>query len=234
MLEAIAAANGINLHTKLLAHGGYTLQDHLNDSRLKSILDSISWDYAVLNEQSTLGENHLIDGLPRVRESHSFYESVRKLNAKIVKSGTKPIIISLYPRKNSPSRDGKILDYSYMKIAKELKMKIAPVHSTWKAISNKKENWQLYIDDNLHPTPLGSYITASVLYSTMMNNMSKPMDKEIFGPFVDEFDGYQFNDSIVSLIKMDYAKSKFIAEIAYENVNNLNRAGGYLHLDKPK
>src|SRR5680860_1925016 len=89
MLEVIASGNDINLNTMLIAHGGYTLQDHLNDGRIERILDSLDWDFVVLNEQSTLGENYMVDGFPRVRESPSFYKTVREFDLKIKNSGAK-------------------------------------------------------------------------------------------------------------------------------------------------
>ncbi|TLF44585.1 SGNH/GDSL hydrolase family protein [Maribacter aurantiacus] len=234
MLEFIASENGFRLKTKLLAYGGYTLQDHLNDGRIVQILNSMDWDFVVLNEQSTLGENYSINGFPRVRESFSFYNSVREFDSLIRKTGAQTIIISLYPRKNAPKQDGLMLDYSYMKIARELKILLAPVSETWKAVSNERTGWELYREDNLHPTPLGSYITASVLFSTITKKKSKPLDKEIFGPLIEDFDGFVQKDSIVSLINMDTSKSRFISGIVFKNIEKLNEAGGYFHIEKPK
>ena len=233
MLEAIAAENGVDLHVELIAFGGYTLQDHLNDGIFEKMLDSHRWDFVILNEQSTLGENYVVNGLPRVRESNSFYESVRRMKTKIRSKRAKTIVISLYPRKNAPIEDGQMLDYSYMKIAEELKIRLSPVSYTWKDILKTDSNWQLYKQDNLHPTPLGSYITANVLYSTITNRKSKSIDKEIFGPLIEEFDGFTHQDSIVSLIKLDKSKSRIISEIAFRNVKELQKAGGYFQIKKP-
>lgn len=87
MLEYIAHENGQDIKTKLIAYGGYTLQDHLNDGIVEKTLDSVKWDFVILNEQSTLGENYLVDGVHRIRESKSFYGTVRKFVSKINRSG---------------------------------------------------------------------------------------------------------------------------------------------------
>lgn len=233
MIEAISSENGVEINTKLIAYGGYSLQDHLQDGILEKMLDSLDWDFVVLNEQSTLGENYIVNGMPRVKESSLFYNTVRELDSQIKESGAETIIISLYPRKNAPNEDGEMLDYSYMKIAEELNIKLSPVSYTWKEFLAREDSWRLYRDDNLHPTPLGSYITANVLFSTITNIKSKPINKEIFGPLIEEYNGFIHQDSIVSLIKMNWSKSKLIAGLAFENVKKLNEAGGYFILEKP-
>ena len=233
MLEYIAYENGKDIRTKLIAFGGYTLQDHLIDGNVEKTLDSLDWDFVILNEQSTLGGNYVVDGIQRVKESESFYESVKKFDSMIKNRGSKTIILSLYPRKNAPKLDGQILDYSYMKIAKELGIKLSPVSYTWKDILKIRSAWQLYQEDNLHPTPLGSYITANTLYSTLTDNKSKSVSGEITGPLLEDFDGIVHQDSIVSLLKIDESKSKLISEKAYKNVQCLNESGGYFTLTKP-
>ena len=233
MLEYIAQENGHKLKTKLISFGGYTLRDHLNDRIVEKTLDSLNWDFVVLNEQSTLGENYVVNGLQRVRESESFYESIREFDSLIRKRGAKTVIISLYPRKNVPKTDGEILDYSYMKIAKELNIELSPVGQTWKDFLNAENKWQLYREDNLHPTPLGSFITASVIYSTITNRKSKPINGEITGSLIDEFDGIKIKDSIVRLIEINESVSRTISEKAFNNVQKLKRAGSYLNLKKP-
>lgn len=233
MLEKIAHENGRELKTKLIAFGGYTLRDHLNEGIVEKALDSLNWDFVVLNEQSTFGENYVVNGLQRVRESESFYKTVREFDSLIKKQGAKTVIISLYPRKNVPKIDGEILDYSYMKIAKELDIELSPVSQTWRDIMNVESKWQLYRDDNLHPTPLGSFVTANVIYSTITDSKSKPMNGEITGSFIEEFDGNKRKDSIVPLIKINESRSRTISEKAFENVQKLNKTGGYLNLKKP-
>ncbi|SHK01157.1 SGNH/GDSL hydrolase family protein [Pseudozobellia thermophila] len=233
MLEKIAYENGNELKTKLIAFGGYTLRDHLNDGIVEKALDSVNWDFVVLNEQSTFGENYVVNGLQRVRESESFYETVREFDSLIKEKGAKTLIISLYPRNNVPPIDGEILDYSYMKIAKELDLELAPVSKTWRDILKADGQLELYQDDNLHPTSLGSFVTASVIYSTITDSKSKPIKGEITGSLIDKFDGVKQKDSIVSLIKINESESRTISEIVFENVQKLNRAGGYLNLKKP-
>ncbi|MDO6811309.1 SGNH/GDSL hydrolase family protein [Zobellia galactanivorans] len=233
MLEYIAHENGKEIRTKLIAFGGYTLQDHLRDGIVEKMLDSLNWDFVILNEQSTLGENYVVDGVRRVKESESFYESVRKFDSIIKKRGAKTVILSLYSRKNAPKIDGEILDYSYMKIARELGIQLSPVSYTWQDILKIRNNWQLYREDNLHPTPLGSYVTANVIYSTLTENKSKSLNGEINGPVIEEFDGNTYQDSIVCLIKIDESKSQIVSEKAYNNVLSLNESGGYFKLKKP-
>ncbi len=233
MIEHIAHENGQDINTELIAFGGYTLQDHLIDGTVAKVLNSAHWDYVILNEQSTLGENYVVEGVQRVRESELFYNSVRKFDSIISERGAKTILISLYARKNAPKVDGELLDYSYMKIAKELGIKISPVSQTWRDISKLRSSWQLYRQDNLHPTPLGSFITANVLYSTLTNDKSNSFSGEITAPYTEEFDGTVHKDSIVSLLKIDRSTSELISESAYKNVKRLKESGGYFTLVKP-
>ena len=234
MLKVIAAKNQVTINTKLIAHGGYALKNHLKDGFVDKALDSISWDFVVLNEQSMLGTNYVVDGINRIRESPSFYNAVREFDLKIRKNGGKTVIISLYPRNLSPINDIEILKYSYMKIAKELKIILSPVSYAWNDILKSENKWLLYKEDNIHPTPLGSFITASVLYSTITQRKSKVIVGEIKGNLIDELDGVIYQDSVVRLLKIDKLKSKLINDIAYKNVDNLIKAGGYYQLKMPK
>ena len=233
MLEHIARENGQELRTKLIAFGGYTLRDHLNEGLVEKTLDSRSWDFVILNEQSTLGENYVVNGIRRVKESESFYMAVREFYSIIEKRGAKTVILSLYPRKNALVIDGKILDYSYMKIAKELGMVVAPVSQTWTDILKAKNNWKLYRDDNLHPTPLGSFITANVIFSTIYDRKSKPINGVIKGPLIELFDGFERKDSIVTLIDINEFKSRMISNKSFRNNKKLKQMGGYLYLKYP-
>ena len=106
MLEHIAQENGWELKTQLIAFGGYTLRDHLNDRIFEKTLDSLNWDFVVLNEQSNLGENYVVNCLQRVRESESFYKIVREFDSLIKNLRAKTVIMSLYPRKHVPKTDG--------------------------------------------------------------------------------------------------------------------------------
>lgn len=233
MLETIGHENGIDIKTKLIAFGGYTLEDHLYDGIVEKALDSVKWDFVVLNEQSTLGSKYVVDGIPRVKENTTFYESVRKFDLKIKKNGARTVIISLYPRRHAPEIDGLLLNYCYMKIANKLQSIIAPVSYTWSDIMKEREDWQLYREDNLHPTSLGSFVTATVLFSTLSGKKSRVFNKMVVGNLIDDFDGYIQRDSLVDLIKIDQQTVSLISKMAFKNVDSLSKSGGYFKVSLP-
>lgn len=232
MLESIAYENGVFMKTKLVAKGGYSLQDHWDKGGIEKVLDSLDWDYVILNEQSAFGEAHLVNGEFKVKESLSFYETVRNYDSKIRKKETKMIVLSLYPKKRAPNTDREILDYSYMKIAKELNILIAPVSYVWQDYSNNNNNNELYNEDNSHPSAIGSFITANVLFSTITRDKSVSFSKEIFGPFIQK-NGVVYQDSIVSLLNMDKTTSSLINEVTEKQIKKLNNSGGYFEIERP-
>ncbi|PIF00570.1 MAG: hypothetical protein CR994_05755 [Maribacter sp.] len=233
MLETIGHENGIDIKTKLIAFGGYTLEDHLYDGIVDKVLDSVKWDFVVLNEQSTLGSKYVVDGIPRVKENATFYKSIRKFDSKIKRNGARTVIISLYPRRNAPEIDGLLLNYCYMKISNELNSIIVPVSYTWSDVSNAKRDWQLYSEDNLHPTSLGSFVTATVLFSALAGKKSKKFNKMIKGNLIDDFDGFSHRDSLVDLIEIDEPTVSLISKMAFKNVDSLSKSGGYFKVALP-
>src|ERR1051325_11623273 len=64
--ELAKSAHQCGVETRMVAPDGKPLKDHLQSSASHQALDSQSWDFVVLQDQSTLGINFYFEGQTRV------------------------------------------------------------------------------------------------------------------------------------------------------------------------
>src|SRR5262245_50869000 len=84
LVEAIAASRtGPVFETRLVAHGGWTLADHWQDSTTRAAVRERRWNWIVVNEQSTFGDTYRVDGKDRIRSWAGFAASAQQLSREV-------------------------------------------------------------------------------------------------------------------------------------------------------
>ncbi|WP_255493770.1 PKD domain-containing protein [Myroides sp. WP-1] len=151
--------------------GGASFQDHLYSQEVTDKINSQSWDYVVLQEQSQR---------PALESSYSYpYAAV--LNDRIKNSSpcAKTLFYMTWGHKQGVPRncqqgltqfcsyeamDDKIYD-SYMEMATINRAHVSPVGRVWRKIRQLYPTYELYTSDNSHPSPLGSMVAAYTFYT---------------------------------------------------------------------
>jgi hypothetical protein len=145
--------------TGCIAIGGYTLESHWNDSNTIRIIREGKWDYIILQEQSQI---------PVINQK-IFYDYVRKFDEEIRCNGAKTILLMTWERPDSKqlgvTTDN--LKAAYTAVGKELDVKVAPAGLAFARAIRDKSELTLYSQDG-HPTVEGTYLTACVLYRTIL------------------------------------------------------------------
>ena len=77
MFEQLALADQPprRVQCEMIVQGGATLQRHWEAGRAIKAIERGGWDFVILQEQSTLGETLLVEGLPRIGDPSQYFAS---------------------------------------------------------------------------------------------------------------------------------------------------------------
>lgn len=178
--RGMVTKHGYKVYVDTILSGGYTLEAFANPAdefgaKVAKALDPANvgkYDYVVLQEQS------MRPALDNRRDQ--FFGAVRKLCAKIRAIGAEPVLYSTWGRKEGSEDLGDMTNESmtwrlaaaYDAIAKELDIKVAHVGLAFFDVVQNNKDIELYDPDMTHPSPLGSYLAAATIFSTIFGSPS--------------------------------------------------------------
>jgi len=159
--------NGIDKHLRGLAPGsqvtrvaigGYTLEQHWNNSTTRQTLGQGGWNSVVLQEQS---QTPIFDAAKFRRFAGEFDRQIKAI-------GGKTVLLMTWERPDSVALGvtTQTLANAYTAIGTELGAKVAPAGLAFaRALSEKPDLFLNSFDG--HPSIYGTYLAACVLYGTI-------------------------------------------------------------------
>ena len=177
MFANLATSGGHEVHTRMAAKGGWTLEQHVESEQTMDRIASQEWDYVVLQEQSVL------PSLPAEREAHT-YPAARALHQAIVDQGAQTVFMMTWGRRDGLPQEG-FADFGamqaqlaagYQTIGQELGAPVAPVGLAWQRAIEDRPGVALWDADGSHPALSGSYLAACVLYATLFGESPEGLD----------------------------------------------------------
>lgn len=235
LLEKIATSrDGPIVLTRLVAHGGWSLADHWGDSATRSALRERSWDWVVLNEQSTFGETYLVDGKNRVHTWSAFAAAAARFSSEAKQTGARLAIVSHWSKEKAPTRDDEALRFAFDSVARSLRAVLIPAGAAWHSPEVANRRISLYAADGSHPSAAGSFLLASLLYAFLTSKNPTGAPGAIKGPFVEEDDGIVHPDSIVTLVNLPTGDTETLQQVAWDVYRRATSAGGYLLVWRPE
>jgi hypothetical protein len=191
------AAGGRKIETGERLVGGYTLEQHVKDTKAVEKIREKKWDVVVLQEHS----------LQAILHREAMFKYAQALDEEIRKQGAKTVLYLTWARQHIPQmQDGADpatspdyaramyqmsgaakstgfeqwcerhktglmggLDGAYFDLAKELHAQLAPVGMAWKKALAADPKLVLHQPDKSHPNPTGSYLAACVFYATLLD-----------------------------------------------------------------
>lgn len=156
MLAELAAASGKSLTHTLISVCGASLRMHWNKGVAQQSIESGSFDYVVLQEQSTLP----------VKNAARMHENIRLFDAVIKGAGAKTVLYMTWAREREPQNQ-QLISEAYRSIGNELKALVVPVGSVWRQVIEASPSIGLFDKDGSHPSFVGSYLAACVFYSVL-------------------------------------------------------------------
>ena len=142
--------------------GGATLEGHIAGRDALPAIARGGWDAIVLQEQST---RPITDPDKMWRDVKTLADAAKKVNAKLV-------LYETWAREALPATQDS-LTHVYHKAASDVHAVVAPVGEVWSAFRAQEgtiptgAHSVLFRADGSHPSPVGTYLAATVLYETL-------------------------------------------------------------------
>jgi hypothetical protein len=156
IVAALAESRQQRLIHKTIAFPNFSLEDHWQQGDALKAIAKDKWDVVVLQQGPS--------GLPESRVSLLDY--ARRFAAKIRAVGAKPALYQVWPSTARFNDFPRVLE-SYQLAAKEVNGLLLPVGAAWRAAWRREAKLALYAEDQFHPSALGSYLAALVLYEKL-------------------------------------------------------------------
>ena len=189
MVYQIAKSQRKPLSVRSVTKGGERLRGHLKNERLRKMLTEEQWDYVVLQEQSS------DPARPTEFVVENVYPAAKSLDSLIHVGSPKARTIFYMTWGHKYGSTHKIENYplvytyqgmqeriktSYLEMAYRNGASCAPVGMAWQRVRAERPDYQLYNQDLSHPSPLGSYLAAHVIYMTIF---AKPYQSDYTAGF---------------------------------------------------
>ena len=154
MVAAMADSAGVGpLLTESVVFGGYSLEDHWNQGDAVRAIGRGGWSVVVLQQgPSSLPESRLL-----------LIEYARRFMFEIRRVGARPALYMVWPEADRLNAfDG--VSRSYRDAAEIVDGLLFPAGEAWRAAWRLDAALPLYGPDQFHPSPMGSYLSAVVIF----------------------------------------------------------------------
>ncbi|MDQ3010457.1 MAG: SGNH/GDSL hydrolase family protein [Acidobacteriota bacterium] len=214
------------IEPEMFTVGGATLKSLWENGKALETLKSGKWDYVVLQEQSTLGLAPMVDGVAQISDPKTFHEYARRFNTEIKKAGAKTVFYLTWAKQNAPQTQAALTN-AYLSIAKELKAIVAPAGIAWENALKSDPQLALHVADKSHPTPMGSYLAACVLYATIYGKSPEGLPGQLTGIQIDHtgriLTAQDENKGQGELINLTLEQAAMLQKIAWQTVRQLKK-----------
>ncbi len=157
MVCQLARSVGRKLVCESLALPDYGLEQHWQSGQARALIASGQWDVVVLQQgPSAQPESRRI-----------LVEYTRRFDAEIKKAGARTALYMVWP---SRQRRGDLegVSQSYRAAARAVDATLLPVGDAWRAAWAADRDLPLYAADNFHPSGVGTYLAALVVYRHLL------------------------------------------------------------------
>jgi hypothetical protein len=215
------------IETRMVAPGGFRLEDHWEKGEALKALHDGKWDYVVLQDQSTLGMDFYLEGKLHVTSDEVFRPFAEKWSAEIIKQGATPIYYLTWARKATPE-DQAALNYAYVSAARKTGSRIAPVGIAWGMARRDYPSIDLYYKDGSHPSTAGSYLAACTFYATIFHQNPVGLPSKITGTPVNLETEKAEPEKTAVLVDLPADQARALQTCAWRATEELAQHGGYL------
>ena len=157
MVQTLARAAGKPLHVESVARPDFGLEEHWRQGEARAAIARGGWDVVVLQQ-----------GPSAMRESRAvLVDYTKRFDAEIRKAGARTALYMVWP---ASQRRGDFagVSQSYAAAADAVGAQLLPVGDAWRAAWAADPTLALYGPDGFHPSPIGSYLGALVIYERLM------------------------------------------------------------------
>jgi hypothetical protein len=158
MVAALGKASRFrDVEVRTLAPGGWSLEDHWRLGEAPRVLASQQWDAIVLQQ----GPSALPESQVNLRTWAT------RIAAEARERGTRPALFTVWPESYRFAVFTDVLA-SYRNAARAARAELFPAGDAWRAAWRRDPKLPLYGPDGFHPSRLGSYLAAVVIYAGLV------------------------------------------------------------------
>ena len=171
MLEAIARQHGDSIACETIAFPDYSLEDHWHRGDAARAIARGGWSTVVLQQGPS--------ALPESRVLLRAY--AKKFDGEARRVGARTALYMVWP---SAARLGDFegVHQSYARAAEDVGGLLFPAGDAWRAAWRREGGLALYGPDGFHPTPLGSYLAALVMFQQLTGASPVGMPQALTSP----------------------------------------------------
>jgi hypothetical protein len=157
IVEALAEASKQKRFVyKSIAFPNFSLKDQWKRAEAQRALVGGKWDVVVLQQ-----------GPSSLEESRKLLLEYARLFDQVIRAaGAKPALYMVWPSRARFSDFDRVVE-SYKLAADEVKGILFPVGAAWREAWKREADIALYSEDRFHPSVLGSYLAALVIYEKL-------------------------------------------------------------------
>ncbi len=164
-LAAMALTTGDTIRAASVAYPDFALVDHLVQGDAVRAIRSDQWNYVILQQgPSSLQINR-----------DSLIDMARQFDTVIRAVGAKTSLYSVWPQTVNYSTFPRAIE-SYQLAAAAVNGVYLPVGAAWQAALAQDATIPLYNSDGLHPSALGTYLSALVMYERLTGKDARQLD----------------------------------------------------------
>ena len=154
VVATLARGLGTEIEYETIAPGGMSLEDHWNAGQVPAEIASGRWDAVVMQQ----GPSALPESQVNLREW------AERLAALAREHGTRPALLTVWPEGYRVNALGDVI-VSYANAAKAARAELYPAGVAWQSAWSRSPKLPLYGPDGFHPSTLGTYLAALVVYA---------------------------------------------------------------------
>jgi hypothetical protein len=172
LVVALGRARGVTVEYAAYTPGGYSLEDHWAD-RGRSLLGAAAWDVVVLQQgPSALPESQV----ELARWAGTWADAIRA-------TGATPALYTGWPESYRRYALPTVIA-SYRDAAKAARARILPAGAAWREAWRRNPKLPLYGPDGFHPSRMGSYLAALVVYGGLTGTSPVGLPRVVQAPGV--------------------------------------------------
>lgn len=159
-----------------ITQGGASLKTHWHNNETRNAIATGGYDAVVLQ-----------DDIPEINsEDFTFY--AKQFISLVRESNAIPFLYMAWAYKRCNWIDDAGIQRAHREVAKEHKVKIAPVGFARELLASERADINLFAPDNEHPSEAACYLNALVVYSTLFNKTPVGLEYNPFPKLIDERD----------------------------------------------
>lgn len=153
---------------KMIAYPNFSLEDHWNKGEVQKALAKEKWDFVVMQQGPSASQEG----------KEVLLEYAKKFAPEIAKAGAKPALYMVWSSAER-IRDFGGVQANYLLAATEVNGLFFPAGEAWLETWKRDPKIELYSADRFHPSLLGSYLAALVIYQQLYKESPLGLTRKI-------------------------------------------------------